>query len=213
MNFTFGITTTYTDVPRLKQIVDSIVNLNIPKYEILFIGDQTKQERVAELTHDKVGHIPFDESVKPGWTTKKKNILLQEASYNNVVLFHDYFVFHPEWYTHYLNFGEDWDVCSNAQHLMNGHRHFTDWVVWDDPILPRYTSVDYSDWSRTRYMYISGGYFLVKKSVGLENPLNENMIWGTPDDVEWSLRIRNRYNIKCNGLSLVKHNKKHRDMA
>jgi hypothetical protein len=60
-------------------------------------------------------------------------------------------------------------------------------------------------------MYISGNYFLVKKSFILSNPLNEDLTWGMSEDVEWSLRIRDTAVIKCNGKSIVKHNKIHRD--
>lgn len=213
MDFTFGICTTYSDTKRLKEIIDSIIALNIPNYEILIIGDKNKTEAMRELSYsNRVKHYMFDESIRPGWITRKKNILIQEASNDNIVLFHDYYVFDSKWYDEYVKFGDDWEICSNAQLLMDGKRHFTDWVVWDDPILPRYTSIDYSDWSRTPNMYISGGYFLVKKHVGLKTPLNENMIWGTPEDVEWSLRVRDKYLMKCNGNSIVKHNKKHRDL-
>jgi hypothetical protein len=60
---------------------------------------------------------------------KKKNILTSEAKYDNIVLLHDYYVFDLNWYNNFLKFGDDWDVCSNAQQLITGKRHFTDWVV------------------------------------------------------------------------------------
>jgi hypothetical protein len=51
----------------------------------------------------------------------------------------------------------------------------------------------------------------VKKQVALDNPFNEELTHGQAEDVEWSLRVRNRYVVKCNGNSIVKHNKWHRD--
>jgi len=38
----------------------------------------------------------------------------------------------------------------------------------------------------------------------LEYPLNENLIWGKGEDVEWSIRIRRKYNFKMNQFSKVK---------
>ena len=38
MNFTFGITTMYEDQNRINQVINSIRDLNIPKYEIIVIG-------------------------------------------------------------------------------------------------------------------------------------------------------------------------------
>ena len=205
MNFSFGILTDNSSPQRIAEIIKSIRDLNIPKYEIMIIcGDKIEED------HD-VRHIPFDETIKWAWVTKKKNVLAAEATYDNVVIFHDYYVFDKDWYKNYLTFGEDWDVCSNAQLLINGKRHFTDWVCWDSPIFPRYTSLAYHDWSHTKHMYQSGGYMLVKKQLMAKCPWNEEFGWGTAEDVEWSLRMRDIANWKCNGSSIVKHNKVHRD--
>jgi hypothetical protein len=205
MNFTFAITTDYKNPQQLSEVISSIRSQNIENYEILVIGGQ-KPEDEGDLSH-----IFFDETQQPGWITRKKNTLCQAAKYDNIVLMHDYFVFDIDWYSEFVKFGDDWYICSNAQYLINGERHFTDWVTWDDPIFPRYTALPYDEWSRTEYQYMSGGYFLVKKQVALDNPFNEFMLWGSAEDVEWSLRVRNKYKMKCNGQSIVRHNKVHRD--
>jgi len=205
MNISFCLTSDFSDLGRVNEIIQSIRNLAIPNYEILIIGANPPANE-----HD-VRYIDFDESVKSSWITRKKNILCQEAKYDNIVLFHDYFVFYQNWYIEFLKFGEDWDVCSNAQMLISGQRHFTDWIIWDHPELPRYFSLPYNDWSNTKHMYISGNYFLAKKKFMLNNPLNEDLSWGESEDIEWSLRIRDKAVIKCNGKSIVKHNKAHRD--
>ena len=205
MNISFCITSDFSDLNRLNDIIASIRSLNIPEYEIIIIGENPP----SDLYDTRF--INFDESIKTSWITRKKNILAQEAQYENIVMFHDYFVFDSEWYNEFLKFGDDWDVCSNSQLLITGHRHFADWVIWDHPTFPRWSSLPYTDWDNTKYMYISGNYFLVKKSFILANPLNEDLTWGMSEDVEWSLRIRNNAVIKCNGKSIVKHNKIHRD--
>lgn len=203
MEFTFGITTCYDDLGRLSQVIDSIRDLNIPKYEILVMGNDDYLP-LHDTTYINMG----DESQ---FVTNKKNKVAQLAKYNNIVLIHDYYVFDNEWYNGFVNFGDDWDVCSNPQILINGRRHFTDWVIWDHPSLPRYSMVDYDDWSITKYMYQSGGYLLVKKNFLLNIPFKQDMLWGTAEDVEWSLRMRDHANWKCNKNSIVRHNKVHRD--
>ena len=205
MKITFGITTDYSNQPQINEVISSIRSLQIPEYEILIIGGEKKEDMVD------VTHIYFDETQQPGWVTRKKNTIVQAAKYDNIVLMHDYYVFDKDWYKNFLEFGEEWDICSNKQLLINDKRHFTDWVTWDDPVFPRYTALRHDDWSRTNYMYVSGGYFLVKKQVALDNPFNEELTHGQAEDVEWSLRVRNRYVMKCNGNSIVKHNKRHRD--
>ena len=205
MNFTFAITTDYSDRGRIDEVVRSIRCLLIPTYEILLIGSEPAG------TNGDVRRIYFDDAANPGWITRKKNILCQEAQYENIVLMHDYYVFDRGWYESYRRFGENWDICSNAQHLITGQRHFTDWVMWDHPVIPRYTPMDYDDWDLIRCMYISGGYYLLKKAIALKYPLNESMGWGSAEDIEWSLRVRDHCEIVCNGSAIVRHNKRHRD--
>jgi hypothetical protein len=202
MNFTFGIVTLYENTKQIEEVIQSIDALNIPNYEILLIGPKNEQFKDA---------IEFDENVKQGWITRKKNVLVDSAKYDNVVVMHDYYTFDSDWYKNFLEFGDDWDVCSNAQLLINGKRHFTDWVIWDSPVFPRYSAIPYHDWSQTRCMYQSGGYMIVKKDFYKKFPMNEDMTWGSAEDVEWSLRMRTSANWKCNGKSIVKHNKVHRD--
>ena len=158
-------------------------------------------------------HIPFDETIKWAWVTKKKNVLAAEATYDNVVIFHDYYVFDKDWYKNMVEFSDsvNWDICSCQQLLITGKRHFTDWVVWDDPIFPRYAALPYDEWTRVPFMYISGGFIQAKKQVLIDNPFNEELVHGQAEDVEWSLRVRDKYRIVCNGGSIVKHNKWHRD--
>jgi hypothetical protein len=202
MNFTFGILTLYENTKQIEEVIESIDSLKIPNYEILLIGPKNDQFENA---------IEFDETVKQGWITRKKNVLVDSAKYDNVVVMHDYYTFDKDWYKNFLEFGDDWDVCSNAQLLINGKRHFTDWVIWDSPVFPRYSAIPYHDWSQTRCMYQSGGYMIVKKDFYKKFPMNEDMTWGSAEDVEWSLRMRTSANWKCNGKSIVKHNKVHRD--
>lgn len=205
MNFSFCITTDYSNLNQLNEVIESIHNLNIPNYEINVIGGRDSHEE------NRVSYIYFNENERPGWVTRKKNILAKYSKYDNLVYLHDYYLFDSQWYKSFVEFGNDWDICSNQQLLITGQRHFTDWVVWDDPIFPRYSSLPYDEWTRTQYMYMSGGYFLVKKHVVLDNPFNEDLLHGQAEDVEWSLRVRNKYVMKCNGNAIVRHNKWHRD--
>lgn len=203
MDFTFGIITSYDDLQRLSDVIDSIRDQKIPNYEILVMGNDDY------LPTEDTTYVNM--SSEHQFVTNKKNKIAEMAKYQNLVLIHDYYLFDKDWYQGYLNFGDDWDVCSNPQYLINGNRHFTDWVTWDHPTFPRWSSLDYDDWSQTKYMYQSGGYMLVKKDFLISIPFEQNRLWGTAEDVEWSLRMRDTANWKCNKLSSVRHNKVHRD--
>ena len=201
MEFTFAISSNYKNISGLYEVICSIVSLGIDKYEIVIIGD-------GPNLYPEIIQIPFNETT-PGWITKKKNILAQHAKYENIVLMHDYFIFDIDWYNAYLQFGDDWDICSNTQQYIDGSRYAFDWVIWDHPTIPRYSQIDKDDWSLVNNMYFSGSYIIAKKDVLLDNPFNETLLWGQEEDVEWSLRVRDRYKIVFNKDAIVKHNKVH----
>ena len=207
IQWTFGIVTGFEDHQRLDEIFKSIRDLSIPEYEILLIGGDSNE---FFNSAEDVRVVNFDESQKPKWITRKKNILANEAKYDNIVLMHDYHVFDKDWYVNFKSFGVDWEICSCPQYLITGARNPMDWSLWDKPDHGRAWSLDYDDWSQTQYMYISGGFFIVKKHVLKQEPLDESRGWNEEEDVEWSMRVRNKYIMKCNGGSVVRHNKWHR---
>jgi hypothetical protein len=80
-------------------------------------------------------------------------------------------------------------------------------VIWDDPeyhhpvtrtALPPYT------YDKTQYLYVSGAYWIAKKYVMQDLPLNEKLFWNDGEDVEWSKRMREKYNYVFNPYSTVK---------
>jgi len=190
--WTFGIVTSGTKEGNISKIIDSIESQGIPDdcYEIIVVGACT-------LKRKNLIQFDFDETIKPkAWITKKKNMIAQNAKFDNIVLLHDYIYFKEGWYEGYCNFTEDWDVCMNVILNANGKR-FRDWTLWYPG------PVDYDDNSRTNEMYISGAYFCIKKDYFLQHPLDEKLIWGESEDVEWSLSLRDTWNYKCNKHSTV----------
>ena len=218
MNLTFGIVT-YSghdgtdNIPKVNQIIDAIEQENIPEYEIIIVGDFAWERKNTRV-------IKFDETVKKGWITRKKNIITEEANHDIIVYTHDYIRPVRGFYRGWLKFGDDWDIAMNVVKNHNGAR-YRDWVVLDDPrVKPGwiqeepwcppggkiregrsfFPSYDYKD---TKYMYISGAYWVAKKSVMEEEPLNEDVVWGQAEDVEWSDRVREKYKYVMNTCSAV----------
>ncbi len=98
MKFSFGILTLYKDNKQIQEVIDSIKALKIPEYEILLIGPKTDAFKDT---------IVFDETQKEGWITRKKNVLVDSAKYDNVVVMHDYYTFDKDWYKNFLEFGDE----------------------------------------------------------------------------------------------------------
>lgn len=212
MNWTFIICTHDPNQERVDISIQTIEDLAIPNYEVIVIGGQRSNK---SWPNENVKFIDFNEKTRPGWTTKKKNEAAKLAKYENLCIFHDYFAFDFYWYEGWLEFekqGHRWNVACNQIKLINGAREWTDWITWDDPVYKKGKCFPYDDWSRTRFQYVSGGYFCIKKDFFLSNPFSEELGSHEHEDIEWSLRIRDKWKLVCNSLSIVRHTKWHRDM-
>ena len=51
------------------------------------------------------------------------------------------------------------------------------------------------------WVYASGAYWVARKRVMLEFPLDERLGWGEGEDIEWSERIKKKYKINFNEKS------------
>jgi hypothetical protein len=60
-------------------------------------------------------------------------------------------------------------------------------------------------------MYISGAYWIAKRDVMLEFPLNESLSWGEGEDVVWSKQVRLKYDFNMNQNSSVRIMKPNKD--
>ena len=78
MDFSYGSITNGDNDNYINQIIDSIEIQNIPKYEIIIVGNTTVSRINTTI-------VPFDESVKSMWITKKKNLITLNAKYENLV--------------------------------------------------------------------------------------------------------------------------------
>lgn len=202
MNFTFGIITSSANlIIDLNKIINSIIQLNIPNYEIVIIGGN------KEYQSNNLSIYPFEENPNGAWITKKKNLITKYAKYENIVYMHDYIIFDKDWYANFLNFGNDFKVCMNQIINTDGTR-FRDWTLWAESaeeigISNPYYLIPYDIRNLSKLMYFSGSYWVAKKNVMEEFLLNENLFWGQSEDVEWSKRIRQKYNFSINENSKV----------
>lgn len=208
MEFTFGITTDGSPqaVNRLRGIISRIESLNIPKHETVIVGN------CKELESEKIKVISFDETVKKWWITKKKNLVTENASFENIVYLHDYLIPDINWYEGWLKFGDKFVACMNAIKNIDGSR-YRDWSLFPDNssepakqfagILSMENILPYEETGLSKLMYFSGAYFVAKKWVMQEIPLDESLVWGDGEDVRWSHQVRDKYEFSINPMSVV----------
>jgi glycosyltransferase involved in cell wall biosynthesis len=186
MEFTFGIVTNGT-ADYLQTVIQSIVDQQIPRYEIIIVGNTQVKET------ETITVIPFDETVHPLWLSKKKNTITLRAKYENIVYLHDYIRLDPDWYQGFLQFGNDFGFCVSKIRNLDGSR-FRDYTIL--PEVPYYDEtrnlsiypqdVDSYFTCRSllpyhfrnnprfnRFMYISGSYFILKRHLAMSHLLDE----------------------------------------
>jgi len=213
IDFTFGIITSGENDDMINVIIDSIEKQNIPNYEIIIVGGNVIKRKY-------VIHIPFDDNIRKMWITRKKNLITEKSIYENIVYMHDYIKLDDDWYDGYLKFGNDFNICMNKMENQDGSR-FRDWTLWKDDLryaigenvtkeniyeimrLKEYI-LPYNIVHLSKYMYISGAYWVVKRDVMLEFKLNDKLLWGQGEDIEWSRRVRQKYDFSINPNSIVR---------
>lgn len=220
-NWTFGIITNNLTVTNgeiteesnmVKDIIKSIHELNIPKekYEIIIVGGNN----CGDLNLKEIRIINFDETKKRAWITKKKNIIIEAARFDNTVIVHDYVSFDNNWYKGYQEFETDWDV-SMCQIRNKDNIRWRDWLLWwcgtapyriehNGKRLPA-NRLLYDD---TNYvnndMYINGTVIIGKSGYLKNNKFNEKLCWGQGEDCEWSARCRPTWKYKMNSKSIMR---------
>lgn len=209
MEITFGIITNGKD-EYITKIIESILNQNIKYFEIIIIGH-------TNIKNENIKIIDFDENIKYSWITKKKNLITNNAKYDTIVYMHDYIIFDQNFYQE-LQSTENFDVLIPRILNLDGNR-FRDWTLFPlfvngnygvkkinyDTNLGCYLPYNFeTNDILNNYIYFSGSFFIAKKHIMQEFPLDESLTWGQGEDVIWSNKISKKYKFKCNPKLIVK---------
>lgn len=212
--WSFCIPTGPGDATGLNVVVKRILELEIPEKEILLCG------RPGDNFHywDQVRIVGEDIPAPPIWITKKKNVLVQEARFENVCLLHDrvflprnfmkvmhqfgdyysFAAFQSLWFDDRLNFSSlrysDYGCAANDHVLMGASVDKNGEVSSFTPSL--YAEVEKQNFKNAnplRYQqgsYLTGSLYIVKRQVWLSAPQNEKLFWSEFEDIEQAYRCQ-----------------------
>lgn len=192
--WSFGIVSDGRKNERILQIIDRIQSFKILEYEILICGPAPAEVLPSHVRMLSDAELYIDLRIP---ISKKKNYIISEAQYNNLVVMHDRIIFSEDWYEKMKLYGNYWDCLSCC--IINEDNHINrmaDWGItsnkpsslslWNK-IWPKTNILDYTEWSSD--IYIAGGYFQIKKHLGIM--LNPNLYWGEKEDADMSFRAYN----------------------
>lgn len=117
-----------------------------------------------------------------GWITRKKNLIVETAQAENVLIAHDRYEVPSSFLDQLFEFGADFSVITPAQVDTSGKR-FPDWVAigsqwsWTPCAMLQYG--DYSP-----HGYVNGGVIISKRRALTDTPWSNLLFWNQGEDVE-----------------------------
>ena len=182
MKFTFGILTGKNNIDN---VIYSVVAQGIADYEIIVVGPHT-----FSTTCSRVKHLYSQELETYQWITRKKNMIIEQASGDIVVIMKDYVILHDKWYSGLAQFSENnnWDICMNM--LINDTQtRCLDWVWEGMKIYGKGRNIDYNIESHEK-MYVPGAIVIAKKHVFTKCKFDEQLVGlQKGSDIIWSRNV------------------------
>lgn len=207
-HWTIAVVSSGNNEPRIQRLIDSVARQSIPDVELLIVGP-APQVQLPEWTRN----VPFTPHPRdPRFEiTAKKNLVINEARHENLLILHDRYRLADDWYARMLLLRSGWEVMAIPA-VSEGQSHVTldDWVVflpqfangrelyrlseYQDTYPADFRRLDHETLPYNQYgesMTLNGGAFAVKRSLFRAVPLDERLHWGEIEDGDWSERLVN----------------------
>ena len=192
--WSFGICTNGSRNERVLAQIEQINSFGIEHSEIIICGPSPSDILPANVRVLDDTSIYRKNEVR--WPIgKKKNIIIENATYNNLMILHDRYVFSPNWYQQMCKYGNYFDFLMAPTNIVNdeGKRIIGDWKIaacysyghkCDEIVIP------YEKYNEK--VYINGGYILGKRDKMNRVPMEDAYYWDEIEDVIWCIKITQR---------------------
>lgn len=194
-SWTFGIVSDGRKNERILTVIETIRELNIPNFEILICGPAPSAvlpgyvKVIDDSSYYKDIRIPL---------CKKKNAIIDNASYNNLVIIHDRINFDKYWFQQVVQSGNYFDAFIPA--ILDEDtktQHVIDLDSFDGPIVKYHIPIFTKRWTPTLYM--DGSVIIVKTNIAKQIHLSGYLHWGEYDDIDFTRKLKdNGYIITVN---------------
>jgi len=178
--WTFGIISDGKKIEQIDQQIAAIRKLRIPEYEIIICG-------VYKQTYDTdIKYIYFNDFGR-GWITRKKNVILENAKYENVVVMHDRILLSENFYEGMKKFGNNFELlCCKTVFNEDTEKRCGDWITYGTNFwkAPHMGLLDYRDWDK--HWWVDGGFYILKKSTWRRAQWDEFLLWSQGEDIKLS---------------------------
>lgn len=184
---TFGIVTNGHNDSDVDEAIKSIIFQNIPSVQIIVCGTYENKYSLP------IDYIHFNCNDDRGWITKKKNIIVENAKFENVVIFHDRLKLAVDWYKSLCDWGNGFEILCASHLYQNKQEFLPSWYrykfdlnniyKWNVPI----AKLQKDDWDP--YILDCGSVLVAKRTILNSYKFNEDLFWGQFEDCELSKRL------------------------
>jgi glycosyltransferase involved in cell wall biosynthesis len=216
MEISFIIITNGTKFKKLCEQIQTIINQNIPKYEVIVCGDLD-----IDLLNKKFPDYPIKivsdiENARKGSLGGLRNSACEEAIFENLVIADDDLLFTPDWYKNLINNIKSYEIMTTCVKNPDGTR------FWDNACYasPTKGHINLNYHEHDEHLYMSGGTgWLIKKAILEKIKWDEKILIYSMrsisdykkgyhnDDTDFALKCREAgHKIIHNPLSVVYHN-------
>ena len=181
--WTVGIVTNGKRPTWVRELVESVKRQNIPEYEILIVGSH------VDINSDNVKFFPFTvRDNGKGWITRKKNMIIENAKYENLLILHDRMILGDGWFAGMERWGNCFEALAVPQVVQATGERFGDWHCTVNFRREKRDSLgviggkmDYRDWDRDIPSYAA--VTIAKRRLLEAVRFDETLYWGEYDDL------------------------------
>lgn len=183
--WSFGIITNGQNNDSVKSLVQSIINQNIPNFEVNICGPNPFEDEIPDYIN-----IAQDVSILPdlrGPISAKKNILINLSKFENLCLLHDRYLLHENWYSKMKEYGNYFDFLEIPNKKVSLFRA-PDHQIFKGNISDTYLRGNpFLSYTRSSpNQFLQGGSITGKKSIMIKNLFLDHLHWGEFEDVHFS---------------------------
>ena len=207
-NWTFWIITNWERIEWIEKVIQSILKQEIPNFEIIICWKLIDKSIIEKYN---LKYVEFTEKDEIWWITRKKNLVVQNAKYENLMIMHDKIILDDNWYNWMQKYWNNFESLSCITKNIEGKR-YSDWkvVLWKDLYFIKnkiYSKIrknvdkwvykeslwfdqyylNYNDWDV--HSSIVGHFNILKKRIASKVQWDENLYWNCAEDVALSSDI------------------------
>lgn len=185
--FEFALITDGKRPAQIQQFIESVTKIrgieNIA-WSIAVCGPPGFEAQITNRTGNTRYINEPEANTAKGWITRKKNLLVESSSAENILIAHDRYVLPVDFLDSMFEYGADFSVIVPSQSTKEGER-FPDWVsIGSQWAWAPCGKLPYGEYDPN--VYVNGGIIISKREVLIETPWNDLLFWNQGEDVELS---------------------------